>query len=372
MSSKEGRGAVEGLGAGEGVELRRKPTINDVARIAQVSKKTVSRVINRSPFVKSETRDKINEVIEQLGFSPDPQARGLAFRRSFLIGHIYDNPNPSYIVNVQQGILDALYDSSFELVVRPADRRSPTFLSDMRAFVERQKLFGVIAMPSMSEDDDLFALMRELDCPYVRVAAVKLDEPGRMILVQDHEGAAEAARYVAELGHERVAFISGPPTFRSSEVRGGGFAAGLKSQGLTLDPRYVRQGAYTFESGLECGESLLSMKERPTAIFCGNDEMAAGVYRAAHAAGLEIPTDLTVIGFDDSPLTQRLWPPLSSVRLPLRDMGRMAAERLLNPEAQESEDDSDPLTVLHPTLIHRESSAPPVGVTPKKRTTQPA
>jgi len=130
-------------------------TINDIARLAGVSKKTVSRVINQSPFVKGETRARIDAVIQQIGYTPDPQARGLAFRRSFLIGMVYDNPNAQYIVNSQEGVLDALRGSGFELVVHPCDRLSEDFIQGVRRFVERQKLHGVILLPPISEDQAL-------------------------------------------------------------------------------------------------------------------------------------------------------------------------------------------------------------------------
>ena len=143
--------------------------------MANVSKKTVSRVINNSPFVKEETRLKVSAIISEVGFEPDPQARGLAFRRSFLVGMIYDNPTPQYIVNLQQGILDAMRNTSYGLLVHPCDRSSPTFLRDMHSFVERRKLFGVILTPSISEDDRLVRLLQEFDCPYIRVASVLLD-----------------------------------------------------------------------------------------------------------------------------------------------------------------------------------------------------
>src|SRR5262249_25410676 len=131
-------------------EVKRRATINDIARLAGVSKKTVSRVINRSPSVKDETRKKIDAIIAEHGYAPDPQARGLAFRRSFLVGMIYDQPNPQYVVDMQQGVLEALRGSGYELVVHPCSRSNPAFLSDIRAFVERQRLFGVVLPPSTS------------------------------------------------------------------------------------------------------------------------------------------------------------------------------------------------------------------------------
>lgn len=333
-------------------------TINDVARLAGVSKKTVSRVINNSPFVREETRAKVEAVIAESGFSPDPQARGLAFRRSFLVGMIYDNPSPNYVVNMQQGVLDAVRGSGLELVVHPCNRASDSFLADVEGFVVRQKLFGVVMPPSVSEDERVVALLRQADCPYVRIASVSLDEPARMVVTNDSRGAAEAARHLAQLGHTRVAFISGPDSFRSSHERGRGFSEGLAEYGLILDPAYVRRGAYTFESGAEAAADLLALPDPPTAIFAGNDEMAIGVMKAARDRGLDVPFDLSIVGFDDLPMASRVWPNLTTVRLPVRDMGRMAAEKLtarsrgLDPAALDQPE-------IIPSLVVRDSAAPP-------------
>lgn len=309
----------------------KRATINDVARVAEVSKKTVSRVINKSPFVREDTRKRVEAVIAELGFTPDPQARGLAFRRSFLLGLIYDNPSPTYVVNMQQGVLDALKGSGLELVVHPCSRNAPTLLEDIRGFVERQRLFGVVMPPSVSEDERVIALLRDLDCPYVRIASVSLDEPQSMVVTNDWMGAAEAARHLADLGHRRIALVRGPDLFRSSEVRGRGFSEALAERGIPLEPRYDVTGAYTFESGVEAGHHLLSLSEPPSAIFTLNDDMAIGVMQAARERNLELPRDLSVVGFDDLPMAARVWPNLTSVRLPIRDMGRMAAEKLLAP-----------------------------------------
>jgi LacI family transcriptional regulator len=344
-------GPIESENAG-----RRRLTINDVARLARVSKKTVSRVINQSPFVKSVTRDRVAAVIAEHGYVPDPQARGLAFRRSFLIAFIYDNPSPQYVVNAQQGILDALKGSGLELVVRPVNRQAPHFIEEMREFITRQKLAGAVMFPSVSEDEGLAALMRDLDTPYVRIASISLDEPEAMIVSHDSQGAAGAARHLAQAGHSLIAHISGPSTFRSSHVRREGFEAGLLECGLRLDPAYAAEGAYTFESGLACAEQLLDLQPRPTAIFAGNDEMALGVYQAARNRGLEIPRDLSVIGFDDSPIASRVWPLLTTVVLPIREMGRIAAHRLRG-----EIDSADPIAghAVTPVLVVRASVGPP-------------
>lgn len=332
---------------------RRRPTINDIARLAGVSKKTVSRVINASPFVRADTRERIEAVIADLGYAPDPQARGLAYGRAFLIGLVYDNPNPQYVVNMQLGLLDGMRGSGFELVVHPCDRNSPSFLEDLRSFVERQRLFGVVLTPSVSEDERAARLMAEVGCAYVRVASVSLDTPEHMIETRDRLGGREAARHLAELGHTRIAFVSGPPNFRSSHERRSGFEEALAEHGLALPKKYVAEGAYTFESGIARGRELLQLNPRPTAIFAGNDEMAAGVLQAARQLGVRVPEDVSVVGFDDFQVASRVWPTLTTVRTPTREIGRLAAERLMGKD----DDARDPKGRL-PSLVIRESTGP--------------
>ncbi|HEY0943408.1 MAG TPA: LacI family DNA-binding transcriptional regulator [Steroidobacter sp.] len=338
----------------------KKPTINDIARLANVSKKTVSRVINESPFVREETRTRIAEIIRSTGFTPDPQARALAFRRSHLIGLVYDNPNAPYVINVQEGALGALRRLGYELVVYPCDRNSPELLSDIRQLVSRQRLDGMLILPPVSENHALAEMLREIDCPYIRILSAALDEPQNLVQSMDRQSAAEVAEHLAKLGHTRIAMILGPPTYRSSQERLEGFSNALADRGLTLAPDYIAEGAYTFESGAACAEMLLSRTPRPTAIFASNDEMAAGVYRTAYLRGLRIPQDLTVIGFDDSPLASRLCPSLTTMRQPIRDMGRLAAERLIS-KISRSEAPSPAATTVFSHLVVRESSGRPVN-----------
>ncbi len=338
---------------GQGAGTSPRPTINDIARLSGVSKKTVSRVINASPYVQNETRKRIEAVIAELSYAPDPQARGLAFRRSFLIGLVYDNSNAQYVVNMQLGLLDAMAGTDFGLLVHACDRASPSFLEDLRGFIKKQRLFGVVLTPSVSEDERVAALMVEIGCTYVRVASVSLDEPQHMIETHDRLGGEAVARHLAEFGHQRVAFVSGLPGCRASHERREGFEAGLAAVGLELEPRYCQEGAYTFESGIECAERLLKLKPRPTAVFAANDEMAAGVMHAARLAGLGAPKDLSVVGFGDFEIARRLLPRLTTVHTPTRAIGRLAAERLIG-VADEGREPKDRL----PTLVVRESSGP--------------
>lgn len=340
-------------------DLERKHTINDIARLANVSKKTVSRVINESPFVREETRARITEIIKRVGFTPDPQARALAFRRSFLVGLIYDNPNAPYVINFQEGALGALRRAGYELVVHPCDRHSEEFLTDIRSFITRQKLDGVVMLPPVSENPTLAEMLRKLECPYIRVIAAALDDPKNLIMSMDRQSAAEVAEHLARLGHRRIAMIMGPRTYRSAIERLEGFSNALADRGLSLPPEFIAEGSYTFESGAACADVLLSRTPRPTAIFAGNDETAAGVYRTAYLRGVKIPDELTVIGFDDSPLASRLCPSLTTMRQPIRDMGRMAAEKLVAKVSGLADAPAITATTVVPHLVVRESSGPP-------------
>lgn len=306
-----------------------KPTINDVARLANVSKKTVSRVINRSPLLNEETRGRVERVIRDLGYVPNPQARALALRRNFLVGLIHDNPNAQMVLNVQHGILDALHGTEFEMIVHPVDRNSPRMLDDVRAFLERQRLYGVVILPPISENADLARLCEELDCRYVRMGSAELDDGDHMVASNDREAVREATEYLIALGHRCIGIVEGPDGFRSASERRLGFEDALRGAGLNLPRSLVASGNYTFESGLAAGAKLLEQSPRPTAIFSCNDEMAAGVVHAASEQAIRIPDDLSVIGFDDTPIAAHIWPPLTTVRWPIVAMARSAAEKLV-------------------------------------------
>tara|TARA_R110002072_G_scaffold29600_5_gene93444 strand:- start:1602 stop:2240 length:639 start_codon:yes stop_codon:yes gene_type:complete len=183
--------------------------------------------------------------------------------------------------------------------------------------------------PSVSEDNDVAEMLSELGCAYIRIASVDLDKSPNLVRTHDAVGAAQAARHLAGLGHKRVAHIHGPKSFRSAHERLQGFQTGLAEFGLELDPDLTVEAGYTFDSGVRAADNLLSRKNRPTAIFAGNDEMAIGVYTAARNAGLNIPADLSIVGFDDNPMAALTSPTLTTVRLPIREMGQEAAKGLL-------------------------------------------
>jgi LacI family transcriptional regulator len=361
-SAAVGDGPAGDRGGADPVEdflkRRKKATINDVASLARVSKKTVSRVINNSPSVREETREQVNDIIARIGFRPDPQARGLAFRRAFLLGLIYDNPNAQYIVNMQAGALDALRGTGMELVVHPCLRAHEGFLDDIREFIEVQRLAGIILLPPIAEDRRLLALMEELDVPVIRVTArpgEENDPPIRtpQIVSRDRQGCIMSGEHLAQLGHRRIGYISGNRAYPSAHERRAGYDEGLGRHGAAIASDLDEEGDYSFESGLAAARRILKNPRRPTAIVCANDQMAAGAYHAAYEIGLSIPGDLTVIGFDDADVATRIYPPLTTVRLPTRDMARVAVEVLLDPESNRG------ALVFEATLLVRGSSGPP-------------
>lgn len=335
-----------------------KPTINDIARLSGVSKKTVSRVINRADSINPQTRAKVEAMIAETGYVPNPQARALALGRNFLIGLIHDNPNAQMILNMQQGILEGLRDTEFEMLVRPVDRTSPALFEDVERFISRQRLFGVVILPPLSENDQLAKLVESLGCRYVRMGSAELDDPQHIVASNDRDAVREAVQYLIEQGHRRIGHITGPNGFRSAIERQKGYEEALARAGIKVPQSMVVAGEYTFDSGVRATEKLLDMSPPPTAIFAANDEMAAGVLFAARLRGLQVPGQLSIIGFDDTPIASRVWPPLTTVRWPIVAMGRSAALKLIASEAGRADAAEEPWRFVS-TLIRRGSVTSP-------------
>ncbi|MGL6160706.1 LacI family DNA-binding transcriptional regulator [Microbulbifer sp.] len=338
-----------------------KATINDIARLAGVSKKTVSRVINNESNVGTATRERVQKVIDKLKYSPDPQARGLASRRSFLLALVYDNPNASFITEAMYGVLDHCRPKGYELVVHPCEVTNERVVDDVLDFVNRLKIDGVILLPPLSESGSLVAGLKAMDCNYVRLLSVVEDEPAHIIRFNDRAAVAVVADHFVALGHSNIGFIQGPETSQSASERYEGFRTALTAHGIDLPVSRIAKGAYTFQSGVEGAEWLLNSPEPPTAIFASNDEMAMGVIVAAKKMGFQVPSDLTVAGFDDSPHASEIWPALTTVNLQVRRMGSLATEKLLYLCDRDADKAASVQHELTPKFIQRQSTAPPRG-----------
>ena len=304
------------------------PTINNVAAQAGVSKRTVSRVINKSDKVNEKTRLKVQAVIDELQYSPSSQARGLAAKRSFLLGLIYDVPT-LFVNDVQKGILSVCQDEGYDIVVHPCDFGSENLLNDVRRFVNRANVDGVIMLPPVSEIRELGELLDGIGVPYVRFSSELSSRPWRLVVTDYVPAITDMTSHLVELGHRHIGFISGPRDNISSQKRQEAFVRALAMHGLELDDEFVAEGAFTYKSGVRAAEMLLSKPNRPTAIFAANDEMAFGVLNVANALNIAVPDELSAVGFDGTDFATFVIPSLTTIRRPTREMASLAARKIL-------------------------------------------
>ncbi len=332
----------------------RRSTIVDVAREAQVSIKTVSRVFNEEASVRPATRERVTEAATRLKYHPNVVAQGLVGRRSYLLGLLYENPSPNYVIELQSGALDRLRDERYRLVVLPVE--SIAAVADkIVGLVRSAALDGVILTPPAS--DNLVALhgLRDAGIPTVRIAATVEADSGPNNTTDDVEGARLAVRHLIELGHHRIGMIKGDPSHASSEARTCGFRLAMHDAGHPVDEVLLEQGMFNFDSGFEAAKRLLHLATPPTAIFAQNDDMAAGAIAAAHDQQVPIPGKLSIIGYDDSAIATVVYPRLTTIHQPVRDMARSATDMLV---ALLEEQPFDPW-LDHPfQLVIRDSTGP--------------
>jgi LacI family transcriptional regulator len=340
----------------------RRPTIKDVAERAKVSLKTVSRVINNEPSVMQGTRSRVLQAIAELDYEPDATARNLRSGTPFVIGLVYDNPNPYHIIGVQNGVLAACRETGFGLQIQPCDSTSPLLAEELAEFVQRSRLAGLVLTAPMSERADLLAALLARGIRVVRIIAATEDPgDGPCVYIDDRDAAYEVTEHLVQLGHQRIGFLWGGAQHRSSGERYAGYEAALKDYGITLDKHLVIPGDYTFDDGFRGARRLLALREPPTAIFGSNDEIAAGVLAAAKSVGLNVPYDLSIAGFEDSPFSRQSWPALTTAKQATEDIARHAARLLIGSLRQDAYDDH-PLAVSNqgfvPQLVVRGSTAP--------------
>jgi LacI family transcriptional regulator len=352
------------------VQRVRNATIKDVAERAGVSLKTVSRVINNEPSVRARTREKVQREIDALGYQPDPSARSLRSTRAYALGLVYDNPNAHYIINLQRGVLSVCRSSDFGLQIHPCESSSPQLADELCTLVRRSRLAGLLLAPPMSEQLALIRTLSEAGIPFMRIISARKDpEDGYpCVYVDDRDAAYAITEHLIQLGHQRIGFLWGGREHHSSPERYQGYEDALKDYGIALDRKRILAGDYTFDDGFRGARKLLSLKDRPTAIFGSNDEIAAGVLAAAHSDGINVPYDLSLAGFEDSPFSKQSWPALTTARHATEEIAGYAAQRLIG-DLQRKANGEPPQHAnegFSPELVVRGSTAPRYTSAPKR------
>lgn len=304
--------------------------IEDVAKVAGVSMKTVSRVLNHEPNVSERTRQRVQAAVDKLHYRPLPSARVLAGRRSYLVAMLFDNPSNNYLMEVEMGVLDACKSQHYHLMLAPVnyDGVGTDMAAEIEALTVQLQVDGLVLTPPITDDATVISRLGELGIPYASVSAK--EENRRIGVVVDEHGAVCAMmEHLIALGHRRIAHITGHPAHGASGWRLAGYRDALERAGLPFDPALVVDGEFSYDSGRAATERLLALPDRPTAIFAANDDMAAGAICAIGEHGLSVPGDISVCGFDDTPIARQIHPSLTTIRQPTREMGRLAALELL-------------------------------------------
>jgi LacI family transcriptional regulator len=338
-----------------------KATIKDVAKLAGVSFKTVSRVINREASVNPELQERVLKAVKELNYQPNLSARLLRGTASS-IGFIYDNPNSNYIIEMQKGILGECRRQGYELVIHPCDAKADDLIEEILRMVDRSRVGGLVLTPPMSETPEVLNALIKRKIKFVRILSGSQppDDKSPCVFVDDRTAAYRITQYLIDLGHKAIAFLGGEEAHKSSGERYEGYKAALKDNRIPLEKKWVVPGEYSFESGVKRSRQLLSNNTRPTAVFACNDEIAAGTLFAARILGIEVPQQLSIVGFEDSPFSRQAWPNLTTAQQPNASIAQQATQLLINciRQSNSAKVESEG---FYPELIVRDSTCPPPG-----------
>jgi LacI family transcriptional regulator len=344
--------------------LRRKGlavTIDEVAEYAKVSPMTVSRVVNGHGNVRDSTRERVMDAVRELGYTPNLAASSLAAAQGTRIGLIYSNPSSSYLSELLVGALRGSARSAAQLVIDAWDEYDVE-AERVAARNLSRSVAGVILPPPLCESRAVVAELLAAGVPVVAIASGRFSEETSHVRIDDYRAARDIAMHLIVRGHTRIGFIKGHPNQTASARRFDGFRAALEEAGIPLDPALVQPGYFTYRSGLIATETLLAQARPPSAIIASNDDMAAAAVSVAHRRGLDVPRDLSVVGFDDTSAATTVWPELTTIRQPIAAMADTAIDILLR--AIRRKDGEPYRTVDHVVghvLVERDSVAPPVG-----------
>jgi LacI family transcriptional regulator len=336
---------------------KKKPrvTIDDVAFASGVSNATVSRVLSGYEHVKESTRNRVMEAVERLGYVANLQARSLASGRSQIIGLLVPNLDNGYVGTITQGIDQELARTNYDVMLYTSHRH-PGKESHYVNVITNGLTAGLLLIAPLVPTTYLDTL-REQSFPYVLIDQTDTTENSSVVEATNWQGAYDATYYLAQLGHTRIAFITGSLAVRSAIDRLEGYKAALVDCNIPFSEELTVEGDYQQQTGFEITKKLLqSVDPPPTAIFASNDLSAFGAMDAVREYGLHIPDDISIIGFDDIPQASFVYPKLATVRQPLELMGQVAVKLLL----EQIEDQSRPpqRVALETQLVIRDSCSP--------------
>ncbi len=307
-------------------------TINDVAKLAKVSITTVSRVINNEPSVKKSTREKVLEAVKSLDFKPDVSARNLGGAKSYVMGYVYDNLNTYYIIDMQNGILNACREQGYGLLIHPCDSSADDINEELRQLIRQYRISGLILAPPFSEKDSITNALEELGVEFVCIVSGSgpLDDNKNKVIIEDRKAAYGITSHLLELGHKDIAFLSGEAEHASTYERLAGYKTALKDHNININPDLIIDGEYSYESGNARTLKLLSDPINVTAIFGCNDEIAAGAQHAARLMNISMPDQLSIAGFEDSPYSRQALPQLTTARQSNKVISKFATDLLIS------------------------------------------
>jgi LacI family transcriptional regulator, repressor for deo operon, udp, cdd, tsx, nupC, and nupG len=330
--------------------------IQDVAKLADVSTATVSRALATPERVSPEARARVLEAIAKTGYVPNPAARTLRSQKTYMVLVVLPDLSNTFFSKILRGIEETLFEAGYGMIISDLDG-SPEKEAHFAAFTAAGRVDGAILL-----NGHLFGQSREGEGQPARIkiplVAVCEAIPGAdipQIEIDNRAAAYGMTQHLASLGHRSIAYVSGPASNILERERFQGFKDGLETAGLPFDPALVLPGDYTIEAGVRAGQDLVARSTRPTAVFCTSDEMAIGLMRTLFSAGLRVPEDISVAGFDDIEFAAVAEPPLTTIHQPRRELGQAAASALI----ELLQGRSSPKRIrLETELVIRDSVAP--------------
>jgi LacI family transcriptional regulator len=327
--------------------------LREIARRAKVSTATVSRAINHVPTVNPQLAKRVWKVVDELGYFPNTQARALVSGRSRLFGLIVSEITNPFFPEIVQTFEHLAVENNYEILLTSTIHDPKRMEQSVRRMIER-RVDGV-AILTFGMEESLLEHLRFRKVPLVFVD-VGPDAPGIVnIRINYLDGIRQAVQHLAALRHTRIAFVAGPPRLKSAQARVDSFKTSMAEIGLPSD--LTATGDHTMEGGMRALVELLNLQDQPTAVLCSNDMTAIGVMREAYDHGIKIPTDLSVVGFDDIRLAQFMTPPLTTVQMSQKELAQIAFRALLDEVSRESPSTQKSEYELNTNLILRRSTA---------------